>query len=60
MTTQATHEAILHLIALGWAFYQIQHGQHYFTRRDGTLGPIGATYEAAIAATEAIGKEGGG
>lgn len=29
-----------------------------FSRSDGTLGPICASYEAAIAATEALAKEG--
>ncbi len=46
--------ALMRLSAAGWCFYQCQHGQHYFSRLDGTLGPIGATYKEAIDATEAI------
>lgn len=51
-------EALMRLSAAGWCSYQSQAGQHYFTMRDGTLGPICASYEAAIAATEALAKEG--
>lgn len=50
-------EALMRLSAAGWHFYQCQNKQHYFTMRDGTLGPIAASYEAAIAATEALAKE---
>lgn len=50
--------ALMRLSTLGWHFYTCQPGQHYFSRADGTLGPICASYEAAIAATEALAKGG--
>lgn len=53
-------EALMRLSAAGWYFYTAQASQHWFSRADGTLGPICASYEAAIAATEALTKGGGG
>lgn len=62
MTQPAGHgdhlAALMRLSAAGRSAYQSQAGQHYFSRQDGTLGPIGASYEEAIAATEALGKAG--
>lgn len=49
--------ALMRLSAAGWHSYAYQAGQHYFARLDGTLGPMGATYEEAISATEALTKQ---
>lgn len=52
--------ALMRLSALGWHFYTYWAKQHYFSKRDGTLGPICASYEAAIRETEAAEKAGKG
>lgn len=50
--------ALMRLSALGWHFYTCHAKQHWFSRADGTLGPVADSYEAAIAATEALAKDG--
>lgn len=49
--------ALMRLSAAGWVSYACQASQHYFAKADGTLGPMAATYEAAIEATEALTKQ---
>lgn len=46
--------ALMRLSAAGWHSYTCQAKQHWFSKLDGTLGPVAATYEAAIEATEAL------
>lgn len=54
---QGDHLAALgRLSGLGWHAYQCQNGQHFFSKLDGTLGPMAATYEEAIRMTEALSK----
>lgn len=50
------HEALVRLSKLGWYWYTCHARQHWFSRADGTLGPVAATYEKAIRMTEALSK----
>lgn len=50
--------ALMRLSAAGWHFYTCQAGRHWMSRRDGTLGPIADSYEAALRETEALMKDG--
>lgn len=46
--------ALMRLSARGWHFYTCHAKQHWFSRADGTMGPVADSYEAAIAATEGL------